>query len=136
MKKHAIVVLVLFYFINASFAEDHLLMLSKKEWADWEGNKFEKIIFICGNDEVVRFKSDSKNRITIKLPELLKGLARAGNSLATVEAVIHAHIWPQGFSEDDIQMYRTLCKYGFKGKFMVYYPERGILKSLNSWDPD
>lgn len=132
MKKHAI--LVLFFLTDISFTEDYLLMLAKKEWADWEGDKNEKIIFICENGEVVRFKSDSRNKVAIKLPNLLKALARAGGSMGSVEAVIHAHVWPRDFSEDDVQMYRTLVKYGFRGKFMVYYPERGILKSLK--DPD
>jgi len=111
-----------------------LIQILKKEYSDWEGNKTEKLIFICLDGQTFQFRGGGQNKISIKLADLIRTLARNGNSLMSVLAVVHNHKWPDGFSEEDKAFLKTLRQYGFRGKFLIYYPEKCRIRELT--DPD
>lgn len=116
------------------FSTPDLILTLKKEYSDWQGNRIEKLVFLCRDGQVVRFAGNSTNRVSVRLADIIKALARTGNTLASVSAVVHNHKWPDDFSEEDRSLLRALRKYGFQGRFLVYYPERRIIKELT--DPD
>lgn len=108
-------------------------MLLKNEYSDWQGNKEEKIIFFCEDGQIVRFFG-GQNKISIRLADLIRTLARNGNSLASVQAIAHNHKWPDDFSEEDKELFRILKRYGFSGRFLVYYPEECRIRELTGPD--
>lgn len=112
-----------------------LIQILKKEYSDWEGNKAERLFFICRDRQIFQFRSNNgKNRVSVKLADIIRTLARNGNNLGTVWAVVHNHKWPEDFSEEDRKLLKILRDYGFQGKFLIYYPEKGRIRELT--DPD
>ncbi len=137
-------ILVLFFLLSSLYvtsaashedlSDAELIQILKKEYSDWEGNRTEKLIFICQDGQILQFRGDGRNKISVKLADIIRTLARNGNSLASVSVVAHNHKWPDDFSEEDKALFRTLWQYGFRGRFLVYYPEKGRIKEL--MDPD
>lgn len=110
--------------------DKEIIQILKKEYSDWQGNRSEKLIIFCQDGQIFRFSNNNQNRVSIRLADIIRTLARNGNSLASVSVITHNHKWPDDFSEEDRSLLITLRKYGFRGRFLVYYPERRLVKEL------
>jgi hypothetical protein len=122
------------YVTSAASHEDlsdgELIQILKKEYSDWEGNRTEKLIFICQDGQIFQFRGGSQNKVSIGLANIIRTLARNKNSLTSVSAIVHNHKWPDDFSEEDKALFMTLWQHGFRGRFLVYYPEKGRIKEF------
>jgi len=112
------------------YAEPQLIELLTKVFADWQGDKSEKLIFITADGQVFIFRNHDPHAVSINLLDIIKTLARKGQHLGTVSNIIHSHKWPDGFSPTDVALCKTLRKVGFTGAFQLFYPEPRRIKIL------
>jgi len=119
------------------YTEAQLTELLTKTFAHphWQRDKSEKLVLITANGQVFAFRGGSGDprAISINLGKIIGALTQKGQSLGTVTNVIHNHFDPQpedDFSSADITGYETLRKHGFTGKFQIFYPRTGKIKTL------
>ena len=108
-------------------SEPQLLDVLKKIY-DWPA--YEKLVFITADGQIFIFGSGEPDGVTVRFYELIKTLARKGQDLGTVTNVVHNHKRGLDFSLPDLVLYEKLKKLGFAGKFQIFYPHSGKLKTL------
>jgi hypothetical protein len=104
-----------------------VINILRKEFSERIGDNTEKLVFICGDRQVVSFTGHQYN-FAVKLTDIIKALARTGNNLTTVVAVAHNHRRNDDFSSSDIEILQSLRKLGFHGDFLIYYPAQNRIK--------
>lgn len=114
----------------AFYTEPQLIELLTKIFADWQGDKSEKLIFITSDGQVFIFGNGGPNAVSVSLLSIIRTLAREGQHLGTVTNIVHSHKWPDGFSPTDVALCQTLRKVGFIGAFQLFYPGPRRIKTL------
>jgi hypothetical protein len=110
------------------YTEPQLIELLKKIY-DWPA--FEKLVFITVDGQYFIFGGGEPNEVTIKFRDLIRTLARKGQSLKTVTNIVHNHKREfVDFSPADLILYEQLRKLGFTGKFQIFYPQTDKIKTL------
>jgi hypothetical protein len=117
----------------AAAAEGSLEGILRQAFADWTGDKAERLVLISAAGQAFVFNSGDKNQVRLSLGELLRTLSRQGVKLEEISDVIHSHNEKSAsFSEDDLALFRILRSYGFRGAFRIYYPETRRILTLQS----
>lgn len=113
-----------------AYDERQMIERLSKTYSDWQGDPSEKLVFVTKDGQLVEFKGDNKNGISVKLADVIRGLARKGSSLNAVSNVFHNHVLGKDFSPEDKTLREALQKYGFAGNFHIYYPEAKRIRTL------
>lgn len=111
------------------YTNKQLYVLLHKVFVSWPGDKSEKLVFVTADGQLFVFAGGSHD-VAASLGDVIRALARKGQSLGTVTNVVHNHERGLGFSWTDAVLFERLKKLGFVGKFQVFYPETGKIKTL------
>jgi len=100
-----------------------------KIFYNWLGDKAEKLVFITADGQFFVFAGDP-GKVEVETDQLIMALARRGQSYKTVTNIIHSHNnLKAGFNERDLIALAVFKKLGFSGKFQIFYPATGRIKT-------
>ena len=108
-------------------SESQLVDALKKIY-DWPA--YEKLVFVTADGQFFVFGSGDPDSVTVRFYEIVKTLARKGQDFGTVTNIVHNHKRGLDFSLPDLVLYEKFKKLGFTGKFQIFYPHSGKLKTL------
>jgi len=94
-----------------------------------QDNRSERLVFVTPDGQYVPFSSNDSSGVSLKLSDIVRGLAQKGATLQTVTDVYHNHNDNKDFSPEDNLLYEVLKKYGLTGGFHIYYPRTGRIKT-------
>ena len=114
------------------YNEPTMVQKLAQEYADWQGDKREKMIFLTQDGQLIPFQGQGKNEVTVKLSDIIRGLAYKGANLGNVVGMFHNHQSQQDFSPEDMKLLKTLQKYGFQGGFHLFYPENHRIRTYEN----
>jgi len=110
------------------YTNKQLCELLNKIFYNWLGDKSEKLVFVTADGQLFVFGGDPGG-VSVETHAIVLALAGKGQSFKTVTNVVHPHgkkIW---FNERDLVVYRIFKKLGFSGKFQIFYPEMGRIRT-------
>ena len=113
-------------------SEAEVLEILHKAFADWQGNRSEKLVLLVEDGQTFTFAGSGPNSISVSLVEIIRTLARKEVSIWQVTDIFHNHNNPRdGFSPTDRALFETLRKAGIKAGFHIFYPETRRIKTLD-----
>jgi len=102
-----------------------------KVFADWQGDKSEKLVLVAETGQMFTFTANDKNSVGVTLPVIIRRLAKEGLSIWQVTDVFHSHNEKQHtFSPTDLALRDRLRKAGIKAKVHIFYPETRRINTL------
>ena len=103
-----------------------------KAFADWQGDKSEKLILVAETGQLFTFTANDKNSVGVTLPVIIRRLAKEGLSIWQVTDIFHNHNERQHtFSPTDLALRDNLRKAGIKAKVHIFYPETRRINTLD-----
>ena len=123
MKKVCILIFVLY----CMGGNTHLSDSQERDnvYERWFTEPVECIYFVWQNGERFKFTTHEWNMVSGDPEEKLQEMASHGYDIKTCWFVIHNHIVPAEFSNNDRALYRLLVRRGFRGAFKLY-TSRGV----------
>ena len=90
---------------------------------------YESLLVILKDGMVVFFTEQRVDCIqSLSTHCLINVIEYFGYRIDDVAIIVHNHNLPKPISKRDKKFCRSLGKYGFKGKFLVFYPVSGLVK--------
>jgi len=137
MKKAIVLFLVVLALAGLSWAQvlkepytnRQLYELLNKVFYNWLGDKSEKLVLVTADGQSFVFPGDPA-KVSVETHTIILALARKGQSFKTVTNIIHNHARGVGFNEKDLTALQVFKKLGFVGKFQIFYPETGKIKTF------
>jgi len=136
MKKAIVLFLVVLALAGLSWAQalkepytnKQLYELLNKVFYNWLGDKSEKLVFVTADGQLFVFPGDPAG-VSVETHTIILTLARKGQGFKAVTNIVHNHSRGVGFNEKDVIALKVFEKLGFVGKFQIFYPETGKIKT-------
>ena len=112
------------------FNKDQMTENLSKVFADWQGDKSEKLVLVAETGQMFTFGGKDKNAVAVTLPVMIRTLAKEGLSIWQVTDIFHNHNDKTTFSPTDVTLRDNLRKAGIKAKFHIFYPETRRINTL------
>lgn len=84
----------------------------------------EILMFTLNDGRCMLFSELSEDNVGVAVGQLNDLLKKWGYRMGDVAIVVHNHLKPLWFSPRDKKLCHRLVRYGFQGKFLVYFPSR------------
>jgi hypothetical protein len=84
----------------------------------------ETLVIIFKDGSCLLFSEGREESVEISAGMIETLLKELSYRMADIEIIIHNHLKPEWFSPQDKKFCHQLVKFGFKGKFLVYFPSR------------
>lgn len=132
MVKRLILTLVLIIFAPSLLSanqiipttQDHIVTMSRELYPFVEPIEICYVITVTGR--VIRITSQLPHKIWF-IPSFEDVIKEYDIELKDIFIIIHNHLKPGTFSEQDIRLYRNLRRNGFKGAYLLYTPGGKVL---------
>lgn len=112
----------------AGAGNDRVIPLLKQVYTDYIGDSREKVVCVLRDYRTLVLGKGGKEKVNFSMKDVVKQLAKEGYSVKDIMAIAHNHPkFDRQFSDEDRDMYNKFRQFGFNGRFLLYYPERGLI---------
>lgn len=84
----------------------------------------ETLAVVMNDGRCILFSERNMDAVGVSASALSALFKELGYGMEDVEIVVHNHLKPAWFSPQDKRFCRQLVRFGFQGKFLVYFPSR------------
>jgi hypothetical protein len=84
----------------------------------------ETLVIVFKDGRCLLFSEGREDSVMVSAGMIDEVLKKLKYGMQDIEIIMHNHLKPQWFSPQDRKFCHQLVKFGFRGRFLVYFPSR------------